>query len=83
LPLQWFLQGYLASLASTVESLQQGIGDMSAASSSLSDKLSQAFGESDQRKQDAATTRVSDAYKVQVSVNCGVFSCNCLRSRTV
>jgi hypothetical protein len=58
------LQGYLASLSSTVESLQQGTADMAASSSSLADKLSQAYGEADQRKQDAAATKVSDAYKV-------------------
>ncbi|WIA22838.1 hypothetical protein OEZ86_009786 [Tetradesmus obliquus] len=55
--------GYLSSLASTVDSLQQGVADMAAASSSMSDRLGQAFGEADQRKQDAATTKVSDAYK--------------------
>jgi hypothetical protein len=58
------LQGYIASLASTIDSLEQGITAMSASSSSLAGKLSQAYGEADQRKQDAAGTKVSDTFKV-------------------
>jgi hypothetical protein len=59
------LQGYLASLTSTVDSLQQSVADMAAASSALSTSLDHAYGEADQTKQGAAATGVSVAYTVR------------------
>lgn len=69
------LQGYLESLLSTVESLQQGVADLSSSESSLAARLDQAYGESDALKQDAAATAVSDLYKVGAANKLG---CQCL-----
>jgi hypothetical protein len=59
------LQGHLASLTSTVDSLQQSVADMAAPSSTLLASLDQAYGDADATKQGAATTGVSVAYTVR------------------